>query len=185
MITDKSKEMVYRNGAPLRHYELWYFKGTKLEVVSNYKCMGLYFTPKLCWSFIRTTLANQASKAVFCIMKQQRYFGSFSTKDAFKLFDMIVRPILCYGAEIWGYQYSAAIEKVHTDFCRRICGLNQNVVKIYPLCECGRAPMSVHYMTKCVRYWIKLLQMPNERYPRQCYLMLRRLDESGRKTFVT
>ena len=43
-------------------------------------------------------------------MKRQRYFRSFSPKDTFKLFDMIVRPILCYGAEIWGYQYLAAIE---------------------------------------------------------------------------
>jgi len=48
--TDKSKVMVYRNGGPLRHYERWYFKGTKLEVVSNYKYLGLYSTPKLCWS---------------------------------------------------------------------------------------------------------------------------------------
>ena len=100
MNTDKSKVMVYRNGGPLRHYKRWYFKGTKLEVVSNYEYLGLYFTPKLCWSLTRTTLAKQASKAVFCIMKQQRYFGSFSPKDALKLFDMIVRPILCYGAEI-------------------------------------------------------------------------------------
>ena len=40
--------MVYRNGGPLRHYERWYFKDTKLEVVSNYKYLGLYFNPKLC-----------------------------------------------------------------------------------------------------------------------------------------
>jgi len=34
-----------------------------------------------------------------------------------------------------------------------------------PLCVCGRVPMKVHYATKCVGYWIKNLQMPNERYP--------------------
>ena len=99
--------MVYRNGGPLRHYERWYFKDTKLEVVSNYKYLGLYFNPKLCQSLTRPTLAKQAAKAVFRIMKRQRYFRSFSPKDTFKLFDMIVRPILCYGAEIWGYQYLA------------------------------------------------------------------------------
>ena len=111
--------------------------------------------------FTQTTLAKQASKAVLCILKQQRYFGTFRTKDAFKVFDMIVRPFVCYGAEIWGYQYSVAIEKFHTDFCRQICGLNQKVANFFSLCECGRAPMSVHYMTKCVEYWTKLLQMPN------------------------
>ena len=68
--------MVYRNGGPLRHYERWYFKDTKLEVVSNYKYLGLYFNPKLCWSLTQPTLAKQAAKAVFRIMKRQRYFRS-------------------------------------------------------------------------------------------------------------
>ena len=74
--------------------ERWYFNGTGLDVLSNYKYLGLYFTPKLCWTFTRTTLAKQASKAIFCILKQQRSFGTFRPKDVFKLFDMIVRPIL-------------------------------------------------------------------------------------------
>jgi hypothetical protein len=125
--TDKSKVMVFRNGGPLRNYERWYFNGIKLEAVSYYKYLGLYFTPKLSWSLTRTTLAKQAFKAVFCILNQQRYFSTFNPKDAFKLFDTVVRPILCYGAIILGYQYSAYIEEVHTNFCKRTCGLNQNV----------------------------------------------------------
>ena len=62
---------------------------------------------------------------------------------------------------------------------------NQKVANFFPLCECNRAPMSVHYMTKFVGYWTKVLQMPNERYPRQCYLMLRRLHKAGRRTWAT
>ena len=82
------------------------------RTINYIKYLGLYVTQKMCLSLARTTLAKQASKAMFCILKQQRYLESFSPKDAFKLFDVIIRPILCYGADIWGYQYSAAIEKV-------------------------------------------------------------------------
>ena len=34
-------------------------------------------------------------------------------------------------------------------------------------------------------YRIKLVSMPNNRYPRKCYNMLFQLDEVGRKTWVT
>jgi len=171
--------MVYRNGCPLRHYERWYFNDTRLEVVSNYKYLGVYFTPPNCIGPLREQLCLNKHLQLCSAYLNNNDFGTFRPKDAFKLFDMIVRPIMCYGAEI------AASEKVHTDFCRRSCGLNKKSRHFFTLCECNRALMSVHYMTKCVGYWTKVLKMPNERYPRQCYLMLRRLDEASRKTWAT
>ena len=40
-------------------------------------------------------------------------------------------------------------------------------------------------MTRCLSYWIKLLRMENYRYPKQSYLMLKRLDESGKTTWAS
>jgi len=41
-------------------------------------------------------------------------------------------------------------------------------------------------MTRCVvKFWVKLVQMPRNRYSRQCYKMLRQLDEGGRNTWAT
>lgn len=40
-------------------------------------------------------------------------------------------------------------------------------------------------MTQCIKYWIKLVQMPTHRYPHQCYKMLRSLDEAGRITWAS
>lgn len=39
-------------------------------------------------------------------------------------------------------------------------------------------------MTNCVKYWLKLTRMGDHRYPKHCYLMLKRLHESGRKTWA-
>ena len=116
------------------------------------------------------------------IFKYQREFGYFSPVDIFKQFDSIVKLILCYGAEIWGYEYSKTIEKVHIKFCKRFVGLHQNTADFFALSECGRYPISVTYMSKCVKFWAKLLQMPNYRYPKQCYNMLRSLSEAGKLT---
>ena len=40
-------------------------------------------------------------------------------------------------------------------------------------------------MTQVVKYWIKLTQLPNSRYPRQCYLMLKLLTDNGKVTWRT
>ena len=119
------------------------------------------------------------------IFRFQRQFGFFAPKDIFKLFDAIVSPILCYGSEVWGYEYSKTIEKVHSKFCKRFIGLNQNTADFFALSECGRYPMSVVYMSRCIKYWAKILQMPDHRYPKQCYIMLRSLSDAGKMTWAT
>ena len=96
------------------HRVMVYIYIVVLVVVSFYKYLGLYFTPKLVWSKTKDMLSKQALKAISNIYRYQRNFGRFNPKDMFKLFDTMVKPILCYGSEIWGFTYSEVIEKKHT-----------------------------------------------------------------------
>ena len=85
-------------------------EGNVREVVriywySEYKYLGLIFTPKLSWSKAKRKLASQARKAIFCIKTYQRKFGYFQQDEIFRLFDSMVKPILCYGSEVWGTEY--------------------------------------------------------------------------------
>ena len=102
--------------------------GNEIEVVSFYKYLGFYFTPKLVWTRTKDVLARQAKKATYSIFGFQKLFGHFSPADAFKLFDTMIKPIACYGAEIWGYGYSDEIEKIQTIFCKRYIGLKSNTM---------------------------------------------------------
>ena len=176
----KTKIIVYRNGGVLKQIEKWFYMREVVDVVSFYKYLGIYFTLKLIWSKTKDVLALQASMAVFKIFQYQYQFGQFCPKDIFKLFDSIVKPFLCYGSEIWGYEYSQKIEKVHIKFCKRYACLHQNTADYFVLSECGRYPLAVIYMTQCVKYWVRLTQMRNYRYPKQCYNMLRSLASSGK-----
>ena len=181
----KTKIMVFRNGGILRHAEKWFYQGVEVEVVSIYKYLGIYFTPRLIWSKTKEILSKQAQKAASSIFRFQKQFGFFRPSDAFKLFDTMVKPIATYGSEIWGYTYSEDIEKVQTKFCKQYIGLNQKTPDNFALGECGRLPLAVSYMTQTVKYWVKLTQMTNDRYPRQCYLMLRVLTEADKITWAT
>ena len=88
----------------------------------------------------------------------------------------------CYGAEIWGYTYSEEIERIQTKFCKQYLSLRQNTNDAFALGECGRFPQAVNYMTQAIKYWLNLLYMPNNRYPRQWYLMLKSLTDAGKTT---
>ena len=79
----------------LRLYETGF-----LMVTPYYKYMGLLFPTKLSWSSAKIKLAAQAKKTVFAIRKYQRPFGMFLHIYIFKLFDSMVKPILCYGLEV-------------------------------------------------------------------------------------
>jgi hypothetical protein len=97
----------------------------------------------------------------------------------------MVKPILTYLSEMWGYNTCRQIENVHISFCKRIACLNQNLASFFALSKCGRLPISVTYMSKCVKHCLKLTEMPQYRLSRQCYIMLRNLDEHGRNPWAT
>jgi len=97
----------------------------------------------------------------------------------------MVLPVALYGSEIWGHDYCENIEAVQYTFCRRLLALSSNVNKVALLGETGRLPLAVHYHYRCVKYWLKLLQLPSHRYPSACYKMLYNLDRNGRYTWAT
>ena len=58
-------------------------------------------------------LSSQAQKAMHCVLRLRKHFGDIEMKDMFSIFDATVKPILCYGSQIWGYMYVHRVEKVH------------------------------------------------------------------------
>ena len=92
---DKSKVMVFRNGSPLRTYEIWTFRGNPIEVTTFYKYIAAYFTSTPSWSKTIDTLGRQPLKAVVFMFKYQKEFGYFFA-NAFFIFLM----------QVWGYQFT-------------------------------------------------------------------------------
>ena len=97
----------------------------------------------------------------------------------------MVKPILCYGSEVWGTEYSDVKESVHFIFCKYFLGVNKSVNNAVAIGECGRLPLCVTYFTNCIKYWCKLQHMQNNKYPMNCYKMLKAFDEAGRQNWVS
>ena len=108
----------------------------------------------------------------------------FLKQQSMTLFDKFIKPVLLYGAEVWGYEVSEYIESIQVKFCKRLVGVRSNTSNSAVLGDCGRLPLSVIYMCKCIKYWFKLQHMSPERYPKQAYLCLKQLDDIGRHTWA-
>ena len=94
-----------------------------------------------------------------------------------------IKPILCYGSEVWSTKYSNVIESVDFNFCKYFLGVNNSVNNAVAIGECGDVPLCVTYFKNCIKYLCKLLHMQNNRYPKRCYKMLKALDEAGRQNW--
>ena len=102
-----------------------------------------------------------------------------------ELFDRAILPILTYGSEIWGYKEYKSIEQVQIKFLRRKLGLGQSTSVDAILGETGREPIAVHCHVKVLKFWFKIKNMDEHRYPKRCYIMLVKHDVSGRQNWVT
>ena len=176
----KTKIMVFRNGGILKNIEKWYYGKDQIEVVSYYSYLGLVISSRLIWSKCVDNLSSRAQQ----IVSRMRYicnrYDELPRSMLMKIFDTKVKPIILYGSEIWGVKKHEDIENVHIRYCKVVLNLGKTTLNFSALGELGRHPLYVDYHCRAIKYWYKLLTMPEQRYNHKCYQLLYRLDASGR-----
>ena len=183
----KTNVIVFRNGGPLRKNEKFYYNNQQIETATYYKYLGTLFSSSLKWPACLNNLSQQASKAqMFHISSLFKTYGDTPISASFNIFDKCIVPILLYGSEIWGYQYREQIEKIQIDFCKRLLGVSSQTPNLAVLGDCGRKPLSVIYMTRCIKFWLKLVQnFESHRLPKRCYNMIYSLSTNNKTPCAT
>jgi len=176
---EKSNFMVFRNGGIVKNNEKVYFKGEKIRLISYYKYLGVVISSRLSWSPAQKTLAMQAEKSMNFIRKFN-YECDFSFETSNKLFDMCTMPVILYGSEIWGTDVHDSIEDVLLKHCRIQLGVGSKAPSPSLLGECGRNCMYVFCHLRSIKYWLKLLMLPDDSLLKSCYTMLFIHSNAGR-----
>jgi len=170
---DKTKIMVFRKGGHLSQSEKWTFNGIKIEVVNSYKYLGFLLTTKLSADCACEEYVGKAKGKVLDLMKTMWSLGYFDASFFFQLFDAQVKPMLLYAAEIWGTAKLSIIETAHMFACKRLLGLSDKTPNQFIYGDTGRYSLYIDSCLASLRYWLKLTYMPDDRFPKQAYLMLR------------
>ena len=168
---EKTKVLIFEKNNRHTNYD-FYLYGEKLEVVTSFKYLGVYFFKNGNWHRTQKCIAEHASKAMHRLFS---IFNSyeFKTNEKCRLFDSLVSSVLNYASEVWGYNDGKDIEIIHTKFLRKVLGVNKstNLIGLYG--ELGRIPLYIMRKVNMVRYWIKLLRSNENKITKQVYQMLR------------
>ena len=182
----KSNIIVFRKGGYLGSRERWFLGNSNMQVVNAYKYLGIYFTTKLSFTAACNDLVSKAKNATFCLLRKLRELNVFSVKLFFKLFDAQIQPIALYGSEIWGLDTAAKnCEKVHLFAMKKLLGVEMRTPNDLVYAELNRFPILINAVIRCIRYWLKITRMEPHRLPKKAYVMLRRMDERGLKTWAS
>ena len=88
-------------------------------------------------------------------------------------------------SEIWGLQHMQCIENVHVHACKRLLDASGSACNDAIMSDLGRFPIYINAAKKCIKYWMRLVKLPQHRYPKLCYEMLKFYDSIGKTNWVT
>ena len=81
---------------------------------------------------------------------------------------MIV-PILCYGADVWGFIQAPAIERVHLRFLKTILRVKTSTPNDLVYAELGRQTLRTKRLVQIINYWFKILTSQETKYLKHVY----------------
>jgi hypothetical protein len=170
---NKTKIIVFGTNKP-NNYK-FHLNNLNVEIVKEYKYLGILFSSSGSFLKARKLIASQANKAMHIL------FTRISNLDLpidvqLKLFDQTILPILTYNCEVWGIENLDIIEKVHTDYLRRITKSKKSTPLYMLYGELGRFPLEVIIKARVVKYWSNLLLGSPEKITRLCYEYMLSLD---------
>ena len=155
----KTKAMIFNRGNKLINAK-FFINNVVLQNVKSMKYLGFTITSKNC-SFLPTLedLSIKVKRLIYalnCKIKISR----FPIKLALKLFDALIKPILLYGAEVWGPYLdsdfnkweTSKIEMAHTQFLKRVLGCSFHTSNIMTRGELGVRPLLIDVNIKVMTY---------------------------------
>ena len=185
----KTKFMVF--GKPIDTSKLP-FNSKFIEEVKEYKYLGNIISsikqPQQD-PFMRSYafLCDQARKALFSMTCKTKTIGHLPPEIMFNLFDALIKPILTYGSDVWGFRSTlwGTVDKVFLQFSRCILHVKATTSNIITVGECGRLPPSTSCQISALRYINRLYHMPDNELAKKVFLELVQLNHQGFTTWAT
>jgi hypothetical protein len=149
------------------------YNGAPLPVESSYVYLGLKFEDGQPARAALGGAVTKAKKALMAMFGRCYKLGAHNVDLQGHLFDTIVKPVLCYGCEIWavdwvsaqchkGFDFTSgrAEVEVHKPFMRQSLGVGTSTTTAVMMKELNRQPMSVFWLCMATKLWNRALHRP-------------------------
>lgn len=176
--------MVFRNGGIIKSNEKVYLDGKRIPTASYYKYLGVIMSSRLSWTPAQRTLSQQAEKC-FNLIRILNYECDFSFLTCNQLFEKCIVPVVSYSSQVWGINFHECADDILYKFCRLQLGVSSKTPIPAILGECGKHSLGVTCTMNCIKYWLKLIHMPDDNLLKSCYNMLCSHCNAGRSNWAS
>lgn len=153
---DKSSVMVFgqRKGREVK----FYLGKTELGRVQEYKYLGLILDQNFSWKSQMRKIVDKARKRsrALCAMGVR---DGVSVKAVLRGWEVLVRPVLEYGAEIWGEKEWKEVEAIQMEMGWRVLGVSKLTTKEVIQGELGLGKMSSRRIILRLKFWRKIIKL--------------------------
>ena len=126
-----------------------------LEHVSSYKYLGITFSFNGKFNNGVKELKDQGRRAMFSLLQKSRFL-QLDIAVQIELFNSLVRPIITYGCEVWGYSCIDIIESLQLEFLKYILHVKKSTPNCFVYGETGQYPIYIHVYSRLIKYWHKI-----------------------------
>lgn len=143
----------------------------EIEKVACYKYLGVLFDQHLKFTSCSESLSESAGRALSSIISKLQSFTFCKVNyDSFtKIFMSCVRPILDYGASIWGFNNERLGQRIQDRAVRYYLGVHRFTPIPGLHSEMGWLNIKFHFFLCMLRYWNRLMKMDFSRLTRKIF----------------
>ena len=153
---EKTKVIIFAKRKVNPHNLNFKIGDKNVEIVDEFCYLGVTFTHTGNFSANFKMLERQGNSALFGIVKQSRR-ESLPIETQFELFDMMVFPVILYGAEIWGFSNLTVLERLHLKFCKIVLKLKKSTPDAMVYGETGRFDIVYYAKKRIVNFWSRIV----------------------------
>ena len=153
----------------------WLFGKTLIQQVLIYKYLGIEIDINLTYLAFKSRIVGKARQNMGRAWGMGMKGGHLSVKGSIVLWKTLVRSILEYSSEIWGFDQWEKGEAVQVDMGRRILHCSIMSTKEAIRGDLGFWRLSARRDLKKIMYWFHILSLPDDRLLKQAYLMSKKV----------
>jgi hypothetical protein len=166
----KSEVVIFHGGDPCPRATVGFtYNGASLPIKDGYLYLGLWFRKG---QHLRTALdgaVEKARKALYAMFSRCYALKLHNVNMQCHLFDTLVRPLLCYGCEVWGVDWVSdlctagnfasgkAEEQIHKPFLRQSLGVCKSTTTAAMYEDLGRYPTTMFWLRMATQLWNRAL----------------------------
>ncbi len=154
-----------------------YINGKELEVVNNFKYLGVTVTKTGKYKLTIKDNIEKARRAFYAQIRTVKE-NHIPLNCHIDLFNKTIEPILLYGVEIWGHENFKQIEQFRLRCLKTILNLRSSTPDYMIYGELGLRPLEEKAKIRMINYWGNLIMGKQTKISTRLYMISRQTSQN-------